>query len=76
MAAIIKKVVDAKRNRDDKIVVWGTGKPLREFLHVDDLADACLYLMKNYDSEEIINVGSGKEISGGRAPRGGSRAAK
>jgi len=46
-----------------KVVLWGTGSPRREFLHVDDLADACLFLMKHYDGEEIINVGTGKDIS-------------
>jgi GDP-L-fucose synthase len=45
------------------VTVWGTGKPLREFLHVDDLADACVFLMENYDGSEIINIGVGKEIS-------------
>ncbi len=41
--------------------IWGTGSPMREFLHVDDLADACLFLMKNYNSSEIINIGVGKD---------------
>jgi len=45
------------------VVLWGTGNPLREFLHVDDLADACIYLMQHYDLSDIINVGSGKEVS-------------
>lgn len=43
--------------------MWGDGSPFREFLHVDDLADACLFLMENYDSPEIINVGTGKDIT-------------
>lgn len=45
------------------VELWGTGKPLREFLYVDDMAEACLYLMQNYESSELINIGSGKEIS-------------
>ena len=45
------------------MTVWGTGTPRREFLHVDDLADACLFLMRNYDAEEIINVGVGEDVS-------------
>ncbi len=46
-----------------EIVVWGSGKPRREFLHVDDLADACVFLLQNYDSPEIVNVGWGEDIS-------------
>lgn len=63
LAALIKKFVEAKQKNSPNVVLWGTGEPKREFLHVDDLADACLYLMKSYDSSEIINIGSGKEIS-------------
>ena len=46
-----------------EVIVWGTGTPRREFLHVDDLADACVFLMEHYDSEELINVGWGEDIS-------------
>lgn len=53
----------AKVAGDSEVVVWGTGKPLREFLHVDDLADALVFLMKEYSGEEIVNVGSGSEVS-------------
>jgi GDP-L-fucose synthase len=63
LPALIRKFHDAKGRRDAKVVVWGTGTPRREFLHVDDLADACLFLMEGYDSEELINVGWGEDIS-------------
>ena len=61
--AMIRKFHEAKIRGDKNVTLWGTGTPCREFLHVDDLADACLSLMKNYDSSEIINVGSGKDIT-------------
>jgi GDP-L-fucose synthase len=48
---------------DSEVIIWGTGSPMREFLYVDDLAEACLYLMENYNDSEIINVGTGKDIS-------------
>jgi GDP-L-fucose synthase len=63
MAALIKKVHEAKNKKRDIIEVWGSGKPKREFLHVDDFANACIFLMNNYNDEEIINVGSGIDIS-------------
>ncbi|MCY3414826.1 MAG: GDP-L-fucose synthase [Candidatus Heimdallarchaeota archaeon] len=63
MAALIRKVVLAREQNEPNIILWGSGKPLREFLHVDDLADACVFLMEHYNSPEIINIGSGKEIS-------------
>ncbi|WAM33651.1 GDP-L-fucose synthase [Caldicellulosiruptor morganii] len=61
--ALIRKFHEAKINNYPYVEVWGTGKPLREFLYVDDLADACVFLMENYDDELWINVGSGEEIS-------------
>jgi GDP-L-fucose synthase len=61
--ALIRKFHDAKARRDAKVIVWGTGSPRREFLHVDDLADACLFLMDRYDSDEPINIGWGEDIS-------------
>jgi len=61
--ALIKKIVDAKKNHSAFVEVWGTGTPLREFLHVDDLAYACVFLIKNYSGLEFINVGSGEELS-------------
>lgn len=61
--ALIRRFDEAKREGAKEVVVWGTGKPLREFLHVDDLADALLMLMQRYSAEEIVNVGSGDEVS-------------
>lgn len=61
--ALIRKFHEAKEAGRKEVVVWGTGNPRREFLHVDDLADAALFLMERYDSEEIINVGVGEDIS-------------
>lgn len=61
--ALIRKMHDARVARRDSVVVWGTGTPKREFLHVDDLADACVFLMKEYEGVKPINVGSGEEIS-------------
>jgi GDP-L-fucose synthase len=63
LPALIRKFVEAKRNGDSHVEVWGTGSPRREFLYVDDLADACLFLMNNYDSSEIVNIGCGEDIS-------------
>src|SRR6266540_1523246 len=63
LAALLRKAHEAKMRNDRKLVVWGTGKPRREFLHVDDLASACLLLLEKYDSPEIINVGCGEDIS-------------
>ena len=63
MPALIRKFHEAKVNDKDEVVIWGTGKPKREFLYVDDLADSLLYLMDNYDGSEIINIGVGKDIS-------------
>ncbi len=62
-ASLIRKCIIAKKNRDKTISLWGSGRSLREFLHVNDLASAALFLMKNYNKKEIINVGSGDEIS-------------
>src|SRR6267143_920274 len=63
LAALLRKAHEAKTRNDQKLVVWGTGKPRREFLHVDDLASACLLLLEKYDSPEIINVGCGEDVS-------------
>jgi GDP-L-fucose synthase len=63
LPALLRKFHEAKQRQDREVVVWGTGTPRREFLHVDDLADACLYLMNHYDSAEPINVGWGKDIA-------------
>ena len=63
LPALLRKFHEAKLDNIDEVVMWGTGKPLREFLHVDDLADACFFLMNKYDESGFINVGSGSEIS-------------
>ena len=63
LAALLRKAHEAKTNKARELVVWGSGKPRREFLHVDDAASACLFLLQKYDSPEIINVGCGQDIS-------------
>jgi GDP-L-fucose synthase len=63
LPALIRKCHEAKLRGDKELVVWGTGTPRREFLHVDDLADACVHLMATYESEQLINVGWGKDAS-------------
>ena len=63
LAALLRKAHEAKTKRARELVVWGTGSPRREFLHVDDCASACLFLLEKYDSPEIINVGSGEDVS-------------
>jgi len=63
LPALIKKMVDAKFANNQKVSVWGTGNPRREFLHVDDLAEACYFLMEIYNESGPINVGTGEDIS-------------
>ena len=63
LPALIRKAHEAKLSGASEMVVWGSGVPLREFLHVDDLADACIFLLRQYSDESHINVGSGSEIS-------------
>ena len=63
LPSLIRKIFEAKKNNENSINVWGTGSPKREFLHVDDLADACYFLLKNYNEAGIINVGYGIDIS-------------
>ena len=62
LPALLRKFHDAKINNEPTVTVWGTGKPRREFLHADDLASACLFLMEHYDEPEIINIGVGKDM--------------
>lgn len=62
-ASFIRKFTLAKRNGDKVIEIWGDGSPKREFLHVDDMADACYFLMQNYDGDEIFNIGTGTDVS-------------
>jgi GDP-L-fucose synthase len=63
LPALIRKFHQAKIDKLPQVEIWGTGSPLREFLHVDDLAEACLFLMENYSDKQFVNLGSGKEIS-------------
>lgn len=63
LPALIRRFHEAKRDNLPEVVVWGSGKPLREFLYVDDLADACVYLMNTYSGDETVNLGTGKELS-------------
>jgi len=63
LPALLRKFHEAKLNNESTVEVWGTGKPLREFLHASDMADACVFLMENYNEKGFLNIGSGKEIS-------------
>ncbi len=63
LPALLRKTHESKVSNAEHVEIWGTGSVLREFLHVDDLADACAFLMKNYDEMEIVNIGSGYDIS-------------
>lgn len=62
-AAMIRKFYEAKTNNEESVRLWGSGTPFREFLHVDDLADAVIFLMKKYNNGEIVNIGTGKDLS-------------
>ncbi|MFW0899370.1 GDP-L-fucose synthase [Clostridium perfringens] len=63
LPALIRKFHEAKVQNSEVVEVWGTGNPLREFLYVDDMADACVFLMENYDGEQHVNIGTGVEVS-------------
>lgn len=63
LPALIRKFHEAKRDGKPAVEIWGTGSPKREFLHVDDLADACYYLMENYNEPGLVNIGTGEDIS-------------
>ncbi|MGE5670836.1 MAG: GDP-L-fucose synthase family protein [Fibrobacterota bacterium] len=63
LPALIRRFHEAKVSKAPNVTIWGTGSALREFLYSDDLADACIYLMQNYDDGEIVNIGSGEEVS-------------
>jgi GDP-L-fucose synthase len=63
LPALVRKFVIAKKENQSQVEIWGSGTPLREFLYVEDLADACLFLMGNYNGVQHVNVGSGQEIS-------------
>jgi GDP-L-fucose synthase len=63
LPALLRKMIVAKRNGDAIVEIWGTGKPMREFLHVDDLAEACVFLMHHYNDEGLVNVGFGADVT-------------
>ena len=63
VSALVKRFIEAKRDNLDSVKLWGDGSARREFLHVDDLANACMFLLENVDSSELLNVGSGKDLS-------------
>ncbi|TAF67979.1 MAG: GDP-L-fucose synthase [Cytophagales bacterium] len=63
LPALLRKFVEAKQNNSPTVEIWGTGTPKREFLNVDDLAEACIFLMQHYNDPEIVNVGTGEDIS-------------
>jgi GDP-L-fucose synthase len=63
LPALIRKFIEAKRTDSQEVVLWGTGSPLREFMHADDLADACFFLMENFNESGFVNIGVGKDVS-------------
>ena len=63
LPALLRKFHEAKINNEPFVVVWGSGKPKREFMHVDDLADACVFLMQNYEKNDAVNIGSSEEVT-------------
>ena len=63
LPALIRRIILAKKNKDPKVVIWGTGTPRREFLHADDLADACYFLLQQYNEAGLVNIGWGEDIS-------------
>ena len=63
LPALIRRIVLAKKNNEPNVTIWGTGTPRREFLHVDDLADACYFLLQNYNEHGLVNIGCGTDVS-------------
>ena len=63
LPALIRRIVLAKKNNEPTVTIWGTGTPRREFLHVDDLADACYFLLKNYNEQGLVNIGCGTDVT-------------
>jgi GDP-L-fucose synthase len=63
LPALIRRIVLAKKNNEPSVTTWGTGTPRREFLHVDDLADACYFLLQNYNEQGLVNIGCGTDVS-------------
>jgi GDP-L-fucose synthase len=63
LPALLRKFITAKKNSEPSVTLWGTGSPLREFLHVNDLAEACVFLMESYNEKGLVNIGSGTDIT-------------
>uniref|UniRef100_UPI004047FA9A GDP-L-fucose synthase family protein n=1 Tax=Algoriphagus sp. TaxID=1872435 RepID=UPI004047FA9A len=63
LPALIRRIILAKKNKESSVTIWGTGTPRREFLHVNDLADACYFLLQNYNGQGLVNIGCGKDVS-------------
>ena len=63
LPALIRRIILAKKNNDSNVIIWGSGNPRREFMHVDDVADACYFLMNNYDESGIVNIGWGEDVA-------------
>jgi GDP-L-fucose synthase len=63
LPALIRRIVLAKKNNEQNVTIWGTGTPRREFLHVDDLSDACYFLLQNYNEQGLVNIGCGTDVS-------------
>ncbi|WP_396141524.1 GDP-L-fucose synthase family protein [Flavobacterium sp.] len=63
LPALLRKFIEAKQTNKQEVNIWGSGSPMREFLYVDDLAEACLFLMKNYNDAETVNIGTGEEVT-------------
>jgi GDP-L-fucose synthase len=63
LPALIRRIVLAKIKNEPSVIIWGTGTPRREFLHVDDLADACYFLLQNYNEQGLVNIGCGTDVS-------------
>lgn len=63
LPALIRRIMLAKKNNDPSVIIWGSGTPRREFMHVDDLADACYFLLQNYDEPGLVNIGWGEDVS-------------
>ena len=63
LPALLRKFIEAKKMNLPNVTIWGSGTPMREFLFVDDLANACLFLMENYNEEDTVNIGTGKDVT-------------
>jgi GDP-L-fucose synthase len=63
LPALIRKIHVAKKNKSSSVEIWGSGNPMREFLHVDDLAAACFFMMQNYNEQQFLNIGTGIDLS-------------